>query len=368
MDRNQLRKNLQRDAANALHDKKRLLIRWATGTGKTGVIMEFLKAHPETGNVLIVVPEVNNIENWEHEFDKFNVSRNNVTIICYASLKNYIDTSWDLLCLDEAPHSNTDIRLSILETIKADYVIALGAVITEEEQAMLTMIYGEFTTSRVTLDMAIASGILPSPVVKVCHMSLDNTVRRYCYNGIMKTAKEAYDVINDKVTRAVKAYNTEATTWNKLTMQRLGSERKRFLGEQKTYAIDFICDQLRRRSKRFLCFCSSIEQAKTLGGDKAFTSKTPASMHVLDKFNNHEIDSLYVVGKLIEGQNLKDIDCGVIGQLGGKERITTQSIGRIMRSDSPVIYVPVFDGTKDDGFLRSLTASISSQYIKHYKL
>ena len=91
-------------------------------------------------------------------------------------------------------------------------------------------------------------------------------------------------------------------------------------------------------------------------------------MKVLDKFNNHEIDSLYVVGKCIEGQNLKDIDCGVIGQLGGKTRITTQSVGRVMRSPTPTIYIPVYDGTKDNGFMGSLRGSISDKYIKHYKL
>ena len=90
-------------------------------------------------------------------------------------------------------------------------------------------------------------------------------------------------------------------------------------------------------------------------------------MRLLEKFNDHDINSLYVVGKLIEGQNLKDIECGVIVQLGGTERITVQSIGRIMRSDNPVIYVPVFDGTKDDSFLYTLTDNIPDNCIKHYK-
>ena len=88
----------------------------------------------------------------------------------------------------------------------------------------------------------------------------------------------------------------------------------------------------------------------------------------LNKFNNHEINSLFVVGKLIEGQNLKDIDCGIITQLGGTSRITVQEIGRVLRSTNPLVYIPVFDGTKDEGFLYTVTSNIPTEYIKHINL
>jgi len=64
---------------------------------------------------------------------------------------------------------------------------------------------------------------------------------------------------------------------------------------------------------------------------------------------------------------LNDIDCGVIGQIGGTERITVQAIGRILRAKEPVIYIPIFDGTKDHSFLYTITNNISADYIKHCK-
>lgn len=343
------------------------MVRWATSVGKSNVLLWFVKWHPDL-KTLIVVPELNNIQNWEDEFRKFKVSLDNVTIICYASLKNYKDTAWDVICFDECPHADTEMRLDVIKTIDAEYVLALGAVISDEEQYVLESVYGTFKQSTVTLDKAIEMGLLPSPTVIVCHMKLDNVDRIYKCDGRTLTAQQMYDVLETRVHNAVLAYNSRPNEWLKRKMQLTGSERKRFLGEQKSNAIKYLCEKLEESGKRFLCFCSSIQQAESLGKDRAFTSRTPASMRVLDKFNNHEIDSMYVVGKCIEGQNLKDIECGVIGQLGGKERITTQSIGRIMRSDNPVIYVPVFDGTKDDGFMHSLTSSISTKYIKHYKL
>ena len=95
---------------------------------------------------------------------------------------------------------------------------------------------------------------------------------------------------------------------------------------------------------------------------------SPVSFRHLERFNNHEINALFVVGKLIEGQNLKDIDCGIITQLGGTSRITVQEVGRVLRSPNPVIYIPVFDGTKDDSFMYTLTSNIPAEYIKHHSL
>lgn len=365
--RDSLRTQLQKQAALRLEKHKRLMVRWATSVGKSNIMLWFTKWHPDL-KALIVVPEINNIQNWEDEFKKFGVPNKNVTIICYASLKNYKYTKWDIVCFDECPHVDTDLRADIISTIEAKHVLALGAVISDEEQALLEDIYGDFVHSRITMDMAIDKGILAEPEVHVCHMLLDDIDRKYKYLGRQCTAREAYMLLNNKLRAAVSNYDAHPNMFTKRQMLQLGSERKRFLGEQKTRAMRILCHSLKEQGYRFICFCSSIHQAEELGGDHAFTSHTPASMKVLEKFNNHEIDSMYVVGKCIEGQNLKDIQCGVIGQLGGKERITTQSIGRIMRSANPVIYIPVYDRTKDESFMESLRSSISDKYIKHYKL
>ena len=66
-------------------------------------------------NVLILVPEQNNIENWRNEFSKFDVPDDHVTIICYASLHKYKNTAWDLLVLDEVPHMDTDKRKKLCD-------------------------------------------------------------------------------------------------------------------------------------------------------------------------------------------------------------------------------------------------------------
>lgn len=360
------RDELQDSAVRRLETEKRLICQWATGCGKSNILLKFLKKHPDF-SCLVLVPEQNNIQNWKDEFEKFNVDSSKVTILCYASFHKQVQTHWNVICFDEMPHVDTERRLTICNSVSGDYILALGAVVSREERESLESVYGSFDKSVLGLTHAVRMGILPSPSVRVLHLQLDDTRKSYWYKGRVYTAKERYDYLQIKVKKARDLYMSVPNNGTEKMLLQAGSERKRFLGELKEDALRRICDALNLKNKRFLCFCASIDQANKLGKDHAFTSETPASMRLLEKFNNHEIDSLYVVGKLIEGQNLNDIEVGVIGQLGGTQRITVQSIGRIMRSASPIIYVSVFDGTKDDEFLRTLTDNIPAEYIKHYK-
>lgn len=327
--------------------------------------MEYLKQSPRS-TVLIFVPEENNISNWRTEFKKAGVDDKNVIIACYASVYKFENTHFDLLVFDEVPHLDTLRRKGFCSTITADNVLALGAVVSVEELDALQSLYGEFEVWTITLENAIDMGILPTPRINVLHLQLDDQDRKLRYNGRLVTEKERYDAYQREVESSINAYNLRPNNFTQQRMFRAGNARKRFLGHLKEAKLREVCDKLREHNRRFLCFCSSIEQAESLGGSNAFTSLTPTSADVLNKFNNHEIDSLFVVQKCIEGQTLVDIECGVIGQLGGTDRITVQSIGRIMRAEKPMVYVLVFDGTKDDKFLETLTSSIPNDYIKHY--
>ncbi len=359
---------IQARAVEMLLRDKRLICQWSTGVGKSLVAIRFIKENRHPGlKTLILVPETNNISNWEDEFKKFNVSLDGVAIACYASLHKYKNSEWDLLVLDEVPHINTQLKTDILSTIKAEYVLALGAVISDDEYEALINLFGTFRFSHIRLEDAIRHNLIPSPRVNIVHMSLDNTIRHLWYDGSLRTNYGVYKAIDDKLEAAKFKFNENQNEMYRIKMNRIGLERKRFLGRCKDEAIQKICRALDEKKKRYICFCSSISQAKALGGKRAFTSATPTSMKLLERFNAEEINALFVVGKLIEGQNLKDIDCGVLGQLGNSNRITIQEIGRILRSEHPIVFVPIIDNTKDNSFLTTVTDNIPKEYIKHYK-
>lgn len=359
------KQTLQEIAAHKLAKETRLLCQWATSTGKSGVALRFLKDNPGM-DCLILVPEQNNITNWQVEFDKFRVDRSKAVIACYASFHKYCNTKWDLLVFDEVPHIDTELRRAVCSSVKGEFILALGAVVDEDERAALENAYGPFYVSTVTLQQGIVWGIIPKPLICIIHLELDSTTKRFMYQGHKETALERYQRLLQQVNKAKADYENSDSVYNKQRMLRAGNERKRFLGMQKHQAIQALCRKLDENKRRYLCFCTSIRQATSLGGKNAFTSQTLKSEKVLERFNNHEIDSLFAVSKLIEGQNLVDIERGIITQLGGTPRITVQMIGRVLRSKNPVIYIPVFDDTKDDSFLWTVTSNIPADCIKHY--
>ena len=185
------RDELQVAAASRLYQDKRLICQWATGCGKTGVALQFLKALP--GKALILVPEKDNIKNWYAEFEKFDVSMDDVNIACYASIHKYQDTSWDLLVVDEAPHADTELKAAYFSTISSKHVLALGAYLRDEEKETLENIYGPFTVWTITMKAAINAGFIPYPSVRILHMDLDNRERKYLTSIGRCTAAEYYD-------------------------------------------------------------------------------------------------------------------------------------------------------------------------------
>ena len=123
---------------------------------------------------LLVVAETAHKENWNKEFKKWGL-QSTVIVECYASLKNYFNTSWDLLILDEAHHASSELRQDILSTIKSERVLLLSATLGEDNLLNMGLIFGEFKVHRVTLRQAIKYNIIPQPKVYLIPMELNNT-------------------------------------------------------------------------------------------------------------------------------------------------------------------------------------------------
>ena len=66
---------------------------------------------------------------------------------------------------------------------------------------------------------------------------------------------------------------------------------------------------------------------------------------------------------LTEGQNLKNIEVGIIVQLDGKKRPFIQKSGRILRSESPQQYIFYYKGTRDEEYLHNILEGIDSNYV-----
>ena len=402
---NDFKQKLQEREFSALKDEHRVILKWATGCGKSKMTIDLINyqcmnmlVHIKPVRVLFVVAERAHIMNWQDEFEKWNlrIDRVRTDVICYASLKNYKNEQYDIIVFDEAHHAFSEKRLAILEEMaQFNYAInniyLLSATLSSAKVDMIESIFGKFKTSTVTLKDAIEGDILPDPKVYVVGMDLDNTKRhqeikigndpnapvvkwenraKYIYKNIpciiqcTEFQKNAY--LTSSMEYWKQRYENSHMEFQKNKWVNLGSQRKRFLGELKTGAVRKLIESF-KRSKRFVCFCASVAQAESLSRENTISSRRPEKLNqrIIDAFNNKQLNQIFAVGMINEGMNLTDIQTGIIVQLDGKERLFVQKAGRAMRADEPVIVIFYYRGTQDEVYLKGALENIDAKYVQH---
>lgn len=378
----------------------KVALQWCTGLGKSYAairMIEVLLQDNPNFKVLLLIAELAHRENWINEFKRWNKESllSHITIETYASLKNHREKEYQILIADEAHHAVSIIRFGLLVEMEFEKIILLSATLSKEIQDSLYMLFGKIAYFNITLRQGINWGIIPEPSIYLIPLTLDNVKKncimieswgtsakrievtcdysqRWMYIKdkkkyphltlkIICTQQQKYDMLNDKCTYYKDQFIRTRQDYIKIKWLQLGSERKRFLGECKTeFANSFLKYLI---NKRYICFCSSIEQAEYLGGVNCIHSKKKDSLQIINSFNNKEINHLYAIGMLQEGQNLKDIEAGVIIQLDGQERAFIQKFGRTLRADSPKQYIMYIRNTRDQEFLTNVLENIDTNYI-----
>lgn len=401
----QKKQQIQSSAYNDLLKHKRVILKWSTGTGKTLPAIYMLNNlfnSDKIPRVLIVVAERAHKGDWEKEIVKFSDKSDyiikNIKMICYASLKNYVNTSWDFIVFDEVHHLKSQLRQDYVSTLKGNYILGLSATMNYDVRSFLNHTFGSFLTSSITLKTSIDNNLLPEPTINIHHLrwkELSNKTQtieisigknpnkqltdsysnrwkylknRKTYNGykiiLTCTPQQKYEYLNEQMDyyKRISMMNPNNQALRNKWLQ-FGSQRKRFLGELKYNKAVQILNGIRRRKSRFITFCSSIEQSTLLTDKHSVNSKNPDSMNLINKFNNFELDELFAVGMLQEGVTLSSLNECLIIQLDGNERGFLQKAGRTMRTEHPMIHIIVIDGTQDDNYLKNVIENIEKKYI-----
>lgn len=364
-----------------------LILSWATGCGKSYAAIN-LQARMKSKKTFICVAEIAHIENWKDEYIKhgYEYLLETTEIFCYASLKKYRNKSCDLLLLDEMHHFGSENRLDIFRTIKYNAIIGLSATISVEDKIDFTTTFSKPVINLITMEMAIEMEILPKPKVYLIPLKLDNSKKSetiefkrgrnineihcdYLQRNSYIYAKNKYPTLNliihctqQEKYDYLEANYERARIYKRSGWLRHGGIRKKFLSDCKTDKLMEIARNLELIEKRFICFCGSIEQAEVLGKDNCIHSKKEVKS-IIHKFQSKEINSLYAIKMLTEGQNLEGIEAGIIGQLDGTERPFVQRNGRMLRAEFPEIYVLYFRDTKDEDYLQNVINTIPNEFL-----
>jgi len=378
---NKKRVEVQQEVLELSKIHKNMLLTAATGTGKGRCVMQIINEDTFPQKWLIVVPELLQIQNLKDDIKKHNFEHlyNKIEdIICYASFEKYKGRELSLW-FNEA-HKLSALKSDIASTIKYNRIIADTATLPKiVKQRLLTL--GEFYEYSLPLKRAIELSILPEPVINIIKVQVDDKIKR----NIIPTKKGDWKLTDREFlfnmekqitmwTEKIEDLQKEGkfTGWIDNKINQIGAKRKKFLSSIKTPALQKLCKEL--QSKRFICYTGSIDQCNLLGdmgGTNVMHSKKGGKHNkdTLQKFNDYELSSLFVIKMGREGLNLNGIECVAICQLSsgrdeGLEFI--QSAGRSMRSEAPEIYVLVAEHTMDERNLKRALKEIPEKYI-HYK-
>lgn len=389
-------------ALNNLRAYKRVILQWPTGVGK-GYFGAKAIQELKPQRCLLLVAETFHKKNWQEEFEKqgvvFDIFQE-VVIECYASLKKYEGTQWEIIILDEAHHVGSELRTDILKTIKTDMVLCLSATLDRDIIASIESCFGKFYIDKISISKAIEQNMLPVPEIYTIPLTLDNTnysetitetwgnklkrikyrckyTDRWAYKKnkskypnveleISCTQKQKYLYICEQFEFWKQRYFQTKNQGVKNLWMQMGNQRKIYLGSLKTNVVKEFLKTI--NDKRYICFCTNIQQADEMGGENAIHTKAQDNEQKLYEFNMGIRDHIFAVSMLREGQNLNNIEAGIIVQTEGVELSTIQRIGRILRSKKPIIYIFYYEGTRDEEFVRNALKDIDSKYIQQLTL
>lgn len=359
-----------------------VVLSWATGVGKSlaaiKIIDEDVQKGIERGEWLqwyIVCAERQHIANWEDEFRKHGYYRlielGFVQIFCYQSLHKYTHKKVNLV-LDEA-HMVTDLRLDILKRIKGDKIISLSASLEPERAEKLNELepYKEYV---ITTDQAIKAEILAKPIIIKVELNLYHKLRdRYIdltvnIDNIVEKYREA----------ELKLLSTE-DKYRGILLKELKDldfqiikarmQRKALLSNSKTNLARKLQEQIESWNKKYIIFTGSVAQCRKLGQGKLdISSYHPSKQNNqrIEDFNNSIIRGLVTNRMVRQGTNLEGIEMGVITQLDSKELSFVQMMGRIFRSNKPVLFVFVTKDTVDEVYWETCSKDIDPAYITSF--
>lgn len=397
------REELRDAAISIFKDNHNIAIQAATGVGKSKIAIDLCRECADREKhelrVLLFIAETAHYQNWEAEITKWSFN-NPVFVSCYASMKKYRNTEWDVIIFDEAHHLGSILRLDLFDTLRAKYRIFLSATLKDSLLFRLEESCGPISNLKMGLQDAFSANILPEPKIKLIPLQLDNTIysetvveewgkkdkrlnatcmfadrwkflrdKKKVPNGrltIQCTQKQKYDYLCEQFEYYKKRYMMTRNDIIKNKWLQCGSKRKAYLGLLKTEAAMQLLKKIGK--KRYVCFCTNIEQAELLGGNNAIHSKKKDSLKIIEEFNNKKRSNIFAVGMLQEGMNLTDIQVGVIIQLDGEERAFIQKFGRTLRAESPVQYIIYYKDTRDEEYLQKALESIDTKYIKEINL
>jgi len=245
------------------------------------------------------------------------------------------------------------------------------------------------------VEQAVQDGVVNDFQIHVVQLSLDDSVKNIKAGGKkkswMQTELDAYTFLDSQLTKLRIELSKKDVDYNLCLLgncdeaEKLKKEREQLfirhqiaIGNRARFiynlpsktqrARDILANIIEKRpGQRTLVFCGSIDQSKVICGTQVYNSKS--SDEYFTKFMNEEIDYLGVVNAVDEGQNIPNLDFGLVVQASSVGRRLIQRLGRIIRKRVGVtahFYILMVKDTVDEKWVESALEGIDPSRIIRY--
>lgn len=374
---------------------KNILAELPTSFGKSKIALDLMNSRvhctPHT-HILIVIPRLVLINNWEKEFKKWGYENwlSCVQFVTYISFPKVVcNEVWDMIIFDEAHHLSARCReaYSIVGCQRevAENILLLSATVGRDRKKELQYMLRDLYVYKIPAKQAIQEGVLPDPKVYLIPLTLDNTTasctiiknksqkveltipfyQRYNYAKVKNrkiiitcTPKQYYDDMSSLIAWYKNKMHIEV--FKNMFLRRSG-ERLKWLSDQKlNYVRELLCYL---NDQRTLTFCNGIPQTEALGR-YCVNSKNKKSEENLEKFNEGAVNHITACNMLDEGMNLVNCRVGVYAVLNSSERMIKQKLGRLLRHPDPIIIIPYYKGTRDEELVGKMLEDYNPELVK----
>ena len=373
-----------------IKDFKNLVLRVATGVGKSRIALNLYKKFGVNDCIIIIDKNVNE-QNWLKEIRLLGLDETKFKILNYKSLHKIKEA--DFIIFDEAGSLFGEVTFSRYSKLKINRAVFLDATIKDSDISQLK----EVSLVELKIQDAINNEFLPTPKIIIKYIDIDKVKKDFIFTksrfkkdleeinvdykdwkklffsdqrlklNIKCNAKQYLSLINEEISYYVKKFYIERF---KHIARNLGVSRKRILGEIKEEAVKNLIEDLKKQEKRFVVFCSSIEQAYRFS-DNVVCSDNKNNRELIDNFNNKITNELYNVSIVVRAENLVDIDCAIIVQLSrgidnNNEKLAAfeQQLGRVLRGKNPVLYIFIVKDSVDEDFLKENITKELKAYVE----
>ena len=379
------KQRIQQEAEDAWYNSGCLgTLEMATGVGKSKIALNCIQrmrtVKPNTSVLLVTPTERMRDIDWPEEARKWEISLDDVKIVCQASLSKQKLDKYGMIVLDEYHNCGTAILNKLRDVIEDRRISVLGLTATlpskakweneEERVGLLRTVVPSIY--KITTDEAVDLGLVADFEVQVLKFRFDSINKNIITGGAKQkwstTEASHYIYLTKELQKAMYSKNEG------LKFMKMGQRTNFIYDLPSKYRLAKAC--LDKLEGRTLVMCGSIKQANLLLGDNVYHSES--TNENLIKFQEGTLDRLGAVKALDEGVNLGRVDNLLIQQVQSTDRRLIQRCGRVLRIDydnmgkkARIIILVAVDATGtscDDKWLNEAIKDFDSKRISYHNV